>query len=228
SARCARRRCRAPESAASPTAGPPRRSGRSFPPGRNRAARSIRRPPGRSRSYSSAASRESRRGPRSAPAQCRPAPPDASRGSPSAPPAGPSPGNPCCAASRHIPRRGFRGPRSVASDRPSRPRPPEPPLLLFLLALGLLGLFGLRAFCRFLALFRFLLALLDDFWLGRRSLGCRCHRFRSRLLFLLEHHDVRQHTLLVREQFDLRRVKRQVARAELLADGQFADVHLEL
>src|SRR6185437_15298515 len=89
-------------------------------------------------------------------------------------------------------------------------------LLLFSLLFGFLGLFRLGALFAFLD---FLLALLDDFGLGRNCLsGCRSFGGRH-FFFLLQNHDVRQNALRVSDQFHFLGIKRQIGRAELLADG---------
>src|SRR6185437_9507570 len=97
--------------------------------------------------------------------------------------------------------------------------------LLFLLLFSLLlGLFGFGTLFAFL---RFLLALLDNFGLGRNCLGGR-HGFGWRhFFFLLQNNDVRQNTLRVSHQFHFLRIKRQIGRAELLTDGQAADIDFE-
>ena len=74
-------------------------------------------------------------------------------------------------------------------------------------------------------LFGFLLALLDDFGLGR----C-CSGYGDRLgglLFLdAQGHDVRQHASRIGKQLDLFRINRQIAGAKLDASS-VRDVHLE-
>src|SRR5579863_2175022 len=109
--------------------------------------------------------------------------------------------------------------------------PGNPARLLLLVLALLLGLFGLRGGCCFGSAlgfaFFFLLALLDDFRLSGRRLGCH-GSLRHGFFFLLERHNVREHALRVRYQLDLFWIEWQVRGAELLADQQFAHVHFEL
>src|SRR5205814_6183486 len=76
-----------------------------------------------------------------------------------------------------------------------------------LLRLGLGFLFG-----AFFA-FHFLLALLDDFRLGRRC-SFRSHGFRGLLFFDLERDDVRQHAFGLGQQLEFRGVNRQITGAQ--------------
>src|SRR5262249_48126142 len=72
------------------------------------------------------------------------------------------------------------------------------PALIALLGLGL----GFALFA-----FHFLLALLDDLGLGR-STAFYSHCLRGLLFFNLQRHNVRQHTLGIGDQLDLRRIDR--------------------
>src|SRR5579862_3105528 len=97
-------------------------------------------------------------------------------------------------------------------------------LLLLLVALvgGLFSALGWLG--AFFALF-FLLALLDDFWLGWRcAFGCHFGRL---LFFDLERDDVRDDAILVGDQLDLLGIHWDFARTERLVEGEAADVGAE-